>query len=479
MGAIAGRQATPLSWDLADQRRAVLAIREGNSIGTATIVSPHHALTCLHVLGRRRAGDSVSAWKGETALALQVSEILEDLDLAVLTIEEKQEAWFQVDLQPWVGDAVVGIGHPAKYSAVDTFTGRIEGLSGDGQVQWLKFKGGQVTPGFSGGPLLNRDGGLALCAIIKTSRDATSDLGGRGIPMVSVHERSQILTSHLDLAPDSNQSVAGLRQPVSLVGRDDVPRYVSVNGLGHLSLTLTPDGDDGLPVIVASADGRVLCTVVGGALEVAWVERYVAVPELKLWGPFHLDHEPTNVRIPLAVTARGELGARVLLTHDASTWIVDVDRTGLVGETKIFEGVATAGSFIRGEPWIVVDGSLRPGRPGADSPAFGATEGEIVHIDVAGPVGHEVLAMLLETDSRRRLRVFLVGDDPAYPLQVQCDQPSTPLMNASIERRPTAGLSLPSRVRPSSIVIGDGRDRLRWESAPLVDEHAQECTDAP
>ena len=88
-----------------------------------------------------------------------------------------------------LGDEMLAFGYPLGSTTGDPVTlvsedwQRDRGASPD--QPHLKLKRGQVQPGLSGAPLLNRRTG-GVCGVVRLTRDRASDLGGRAIPTALV-----------------------------------------------------------------------------------------------------------------------------------------------------------------------------------------------------------------------------------------------------------------------------------------------------
>jgi len=87
-----------------------------------------------------------------------------------------------------IGDELYSFGYPED-NVGEPATFEIEGLTGDVPPR-IKFKAGQVKPGMSGSPLLNRRTG-AVCAVLVSTRGRQSSLGGYGVPVSTLAFPSQ------------------------------------------------------------------------------------------------------------------------------------------------------------------------------------------------------------------------------------------------------------------------------------------------
>ncbi|XGW00981.1 MAG: CHASE2 domain-containing protein (plasmid) [Leptolyngbya sp. BL-A-14] len=83
------------------------------------------------------------------------------------------------------GDELYTFGYPDKdYPNGAPVSASCENLTGDNPRQ-IKFKLGQIRPGFSGSPLLNHRT-CKVCGIVKYTRDKSNDLGGGAIPSAAI-----------------------------------------------------------------------------------------------------------------------------------------------------------------------------------------------------------------------------------------------------------------------------------------------------
>jgi hypothetical protein len=178
---------------------------DGSFRGSGFFVTPTELLTCAHVI---HGADAISvAWEGGTSAAI-VAEKLPPLDtgdprerffpfpdVALLRVADPADSQPCVLLDPappaetphadvlrlaaWTADEYAP-DSVVRTSATFEYEGPL--LPDGGQL--LKLKNGQVAHGFSGGPLLNiRTGGVS--ALVDSTRDARSALGGFGVPLTS------------------------------------------------------------------------------------------------------------------------------------------------------------------------------------------------------------------------------------------------------------------------------------------------------
>jgi hypothetical protein len=158
--------------------------------GTGFFVAPSVILTCAHVVSNvRRYGSGVVQWRDETYRGgtfapRSVDE--KDTDLVVFKLSNPPAVhpcvYLHESIRP--GDFLYSFGFPADFLGGDSSRFECEGLSTNPSS--IKFTRGQAAPGLSGAPLLNERTG-AVCGIINQTRDPTSALGGRAIPVKSIY----------------------------------------------------------------------------------------------------------------------------------------------------------------------------------------------------------------------------------------------------------------------------------------------------
>nr|VFK66018.1 MAG: Trypsin-like peptidase domain-containing protein [Candidatus Kentron sp. UNK]VFK69084.1 MAG: Trypsin-like peptidase domain-containing protein [Candidatus Kentron sp. UNK] len=168
-------------WQRLERCTATIGLPNGG-IATGTLIGPGLLVTCAHAIPQDLSGITLRlADEKVSDLELIGRKPAPYPDLAILRFSHLEHSWvfFQGDVHP--GDRIFCFGYTDKMSAGDSVTGEVEGWSKTEAGELLKFKGGQVRPGLSGAPLLNYRTD-AVCGIVRTSRDRSSDLGGRAIP---------------------------------------------------------------------------------------------------------------------------------------------------------------------------------------------------------------------------------------------------------------------------------------------------------
>ena len=158
-------------------------------------------------------------WQEEEyqAKVYQVPEDHKNIDIALLKVINLVNEKFVISLfdNPFAtGEELYTFGYPDTNVNGEPGTFEIIGITGD-KPPLMKFKEGQVPPGFSGAPLLNLRTGK-VCGIINKTLDRSSDLGGKGVPV------SVIFNNFPELLPKKIEP-----NPFKyLTGRIDDPKLV-------------------------------------------------------------------------------------------------------------------------------------------------------------------------------------------------------------------------------------------------------------
>ncbi|MEM9216725.1 MAG: serine protease [Cyanobacteria bacterium P01_F01_bin.150] len=173
--------------------------------GTGFFVGPALALTCHHVV-RDRAQESISVyWQGKSIAIVAVAVPSHpNVDLALLSLAEPIMDQPRVILDAVLNDRepLQTFGYPENRPSGDPVTFEYEGMTGDAlPLALIKFKAGQVVPGFSGSPLV-KERSQKVCGVIKSTRDEDNDLGGRAVPVQVIWQIfPQLKTQHFPPNP--------------------------------------------------------------------------------------------------------------------------------------------------------------------------------------------------------------------------------------------------------------------------------------
>ncbi|MCF1598707.1 VMAP-C domain-containing protein [Streptomyces muensis] len=167
----------------------------GRTAGSGFLAAPGYVVTCAHVAGV--TGSAVElTWQGKqlrgTVLAASPAPAGEGLwpypDLAIVALQDAPEdhpcVWWH-DQIPMGGQKLTAAGHSDKYryqpeALTSTFTCQGDQFFDGGLM--LRLKQDEVTPGMSGGPVLDLSVG-GVCAVVKATRMDSTDMGGLATPI--------------------------------------------------------------------------------------------------------------------------------------------------------------------------------------------------------------------------------------------------------------------------------------------------------
>ena len=158
----------------------------GEKPGCGFFIAPNLIVTCSHVVGREVENDTeikYNRWNQESIKA-KILGNFPTLDIAFLETNEKSNYYAPLSEDAQIDDRLTGLGFPKQNELpeFDQFTAQFESMTQlSNQGKLVKFKGGQVQPGYSGGPLLNLRT-YRVMGVVNTTRDRLSDLGGWAIP---------------------------------------------------------------------------------------------------------------------------------------------------------------------------------------------------------------------------------------------------------------------------------------------------------
>lgn len=196
--------------------------------GCGFFIAPRLVVTCAHVVGELDEGAPIDLrrWTGEGLQVLGPATIIglfphDDIAFISTTVDNPDYAPLSGDAQ--IRDALVAVGFPKRDDRQE-FTQLDASYEGSTQFQYtsgrsgveVKFKAGQVEPGFSGGPLLNLRTGRVMGVVVAT-RDRHTDLGGWA---VAVDLLSNLLKDRKIQLPDVDQKWIDIARKQEARGRE-------------------------------------------------------------------------------------------------------------------------------------------------------------------------------------------------------------------------------------------------------------------
>ncbi len=169
---------------ITDRELRVCTVRidvAGAPKGTGFFVAPGHVVTCEHVLGGATEGIQISDVDGAEYSLVKVADVSKDADLAVLQVKPAAEhrCVLLIGGQNFE-DRFLTFGYSELHREGVPSPLVAEGNTGDERL--LKLGRGQVQPGMSGAPILNRRTG-GVCGVLSWTRNEQTDLGGYAIPI--------------------------------------------------------------------------------------------------------------------------------------------------------------------------------------------------------------------------------------------------------------------------------------------------------
>ncbi|MEO0840007.1 MAG: trypsin-like peptidase domain-containing protein, partial [Cyanobacteria bacterium J06643_5] len=180
-------------YDLLQQCTVKLSIGSKKH-GTGFFVAPGLILTCAHVVKDSNnqciKNDIQVKWQDKDYTAKAQTEyffLTEDIALVKISSNIPSHPCVYLDKSVQAYDELYSYGYPNDYGKGAPVTFECEGITG-GKPRFIKFKAGQVRPGLSGSPLLNKRTGK-VCGIVKFTRDRSSDLGGGGVLVSTVFSK--------------------------------------------------------------------------------------------------------------------------------------------------------------------------------------------------------------------------------------------------------------------------------------------------
>ena len=159
----------------------IVLVSCGDYTGTGFFIAPNLLCTCYHVLKNCNTEDILIKWKNEQYSVLDYS-CHKDSDIAFLKTEGMpNNGWlpFVNNQDIKEGTDCLSFGYPDGYTSIGSPLS-LKYTGSDIHSNILTFSGDNVTPGFSGSPIIDTVNS-GLMAMLTISRDISNPSGGRGI----------------------------------------------------------------------------------------------------------------------------------------------------------------------------------------------------------------------------------------------------------------------------------------------------------
>lgn len=166
---------------LADARRSVFTILTGSGSGSGFVVrsTAHRSelITNFHVVaeGYVNGDREVKVRRNNQTLDGTITDASESNDLAVIRIHESFPALRFADEEPSVGDPVMALGSPIGLGGTVT-SGIVSAFREEQGLKYLQFSA-PISPGNSGGPVIDAQGRVVGVAVLKYVGDAIEGVG--------------------------------------------------------------------------------------------------------------------------------------------------------------------------------------------------------------------------------------------------------------------------------------------------------------
>lgn len=213
------------------QRCTVKLNAPGGERGTGFLVSPGVILTCAHVVKSLETYPASVCWQSRENFAqARIDCYSEEFDIALLNFEPPSGidlpcVYLGNDYTPL--DDLYIYGYPDDFPQGASVTVECEGAAHENGKSLVKFKAGQIRPGYSGSPLLNLRTGR-VCGVVKFTRDRGSALGGGAVPTEVVLENFTKLAALQAEFHRTNPSWVSLLQSLEQIRQPDFPAQYAI-----------------------------------------------------------------------------------------------------------------------------------------------------------------------------------------------------------------------------------------------------------
>jgi hypothetical protein len=192
-------------------RRLTLRVERGQAKQTGFWYIYDFIFTCCHGFDSVQVGDTFSILDGVSNFDAVAIGKDESLDILLLKAAAGHSAPVQGELaySASPGDSVDSWVYSERYGKGESLSLEVEGWGLD--PFHVKLKGGQVSPGMSGAPLVMR-GSHRVIGMLRVTRDRDTALGGRAVPSDKLLELASRVTPQTGPLPNPKD-----------VGREEVP----------------------------------------------------------------------------------------------------------------------------------------------------------------------------------------------------------------------------------------------------------------
>lgn len=180
---------------LLQQCTVKLFSRSSSQWGTGFFVTSNKIINCAHVIEKIGQDEISVLWQGEKIPEAQVEEDgirTAPIDLALLSIRvtsaENPPPCVLLDERVGISDLLYVYGYPDSFPDGGSLTVECEGTVEERGTTLIITKAGQVRPGFSGSPALNKKLNR-VCGLVSDTRGCSTDFGGLLIPTSTIFEQ--------------------------------------------------------------------------------------------------------------------------------------------------------------------------------------------------------------------------------------------------------------------------------------------------
>jgi putative serine protease PepD len=161
--------------------KSVFTIEDANSTGSGFVVSSGQGLTRLvtnfHVIsdGYVNGDRRVEVRRAGMTYRGSVTDVSESNDLAVVTVSAELPVLPIAAGRPHIGEPVLALGSPLGLGGTVT-SGIVSAFRTEGGLEYMQFSA-PISPGNSGGPVIDEDGKVLGVAVIKYIGGGAEGLG--------------------------------------------------------------------------------------------------------------------------------------------------------------------------------------------------------------------------------------------------------------------------------------------------------------